>query len=533
MIKISSEVKSRISRFVLAALFLLGPFFTVHATRVVNPVLWADVPDPDVIRVGDTFYMVSTTMHLMPGAPIMESKDLVHWETTHYIFDRLTDMPKYDLIGGTVYGRGQWATSLKYHKGHFYALFSTDDSQGGDSYLFETTDPHKGWKLKNRLPHFHDPSLFFDDDDRVYVFSGSGYITELKSDLSGVKEGGLSKLLFKRDSTENFLLEGSRAIKKDGRYYLLMISWPAGKPRRQVCYRADSLNGQWVKKVILESEFGGFSYVGQGTIVDDAKGNWYGIIFQDRGGVGRVLTLNPCRWIDGWPILGDAKDKVPESFDIPLAEGRGHGVVSGDDFSGKKLNLDWEWNHNPVDEAWSLSERKGYLRLKTSKIAQNIFAARNTLTQRLQGPTQTSTVLLDLSNMRPGDRAGLSAFNSDAGMLELTPQGSGYSLKMVTESVHLSNQPHDITGVDRTEVDSVVLSKGKVWLRMAADFRPGQDWARFSYSTDGVNFRPLGTPFKMVFDYRRFFMGSRVAIYNYATTTTGGWIDVDQFLIDQ
>ncbi len=518
-------------RSILTILLLSLSLAGMAQTRVVNPVLWADVPDPDVIRVGDTYYMVSTTMHLMPGGPIMESKDLVHWETTNYIFDKLTDSPKYELREGTAYGRGQWATSLKYHKGTFYALFAPNDTPGGDSYLYTTTNPREGWTLKTRLPHFHDCSLFFDDDDRVYVFSGTGNINELKPDFSGIRDDGLNKLLFERDSTETALLEGSRVVKRGGYYYLIMVSWPAGKPRRQVCYRATRLDGEWEKRVILESEFGGFSYVGQGTIVDDVNGQWYGMIFQDRGGVGRVLTLNPCRWEDGWPILGDDKGKVPAAFDVPLPTVETHGIVSSDDFSATTLGLDWEWNHNPVDNAWSLTERKGWLRLKTSEAAQNVFAARNTISQRLVGPTETVTVKLDLSHLSEGDRCGLTALNGDAGMIEATATGKGYTLKMVTESVRLTDQPHEITGVDRNEVESVTTKQKTVWLRLQADFNPGQDLARFYYSTDGKTFQPLGTPFKMTFDYTRLFMGTRVGIYCYATQQAGGWVDVDTFTI--
>ncbi len=516
-------------RKLLFMLFGCMQLAAVAQTRLVNPVLWADVPDPDIIRVGDTYYLMSTTMHLMPGAPVMQSKDLVNWETIGYLFDKLTDSPKYDLKQGTAYGRGQWATSLKYHKGVFYALFAPNDNPGGDSYLYTTTDPKQEWTLKTRLPHFHDCSLFFDDDGRIYVFSGTGNINELKSDFSGIREDGRNGVLFERDSTETGLLEGSRVVKRNGKYYLIMVSWPANKPRRQVCYRASNLDGPWEKRVILESTYGGFSYVGQGTIVDDVKDNWYGLIFQDRGGVGRVLTLNPCTWQDGWPMLGDSEGHVPHTMDIPLPETPAAGIVLADDFSDSQLGLQWEWNHNPVDDAWSLTERKGWLRLKTSETAQNLFAARNTISQRLEGPVSTATILVDLSHMKSGDRTGLSAFNGDAGMLEVTPLSKGYQLSMATESVRLSDQPHGITGLNRTEVETVTFNKKKIWLRMQADFRPGQDLATFSYSLDGKEWTSLGKPFKMIFDYTRLFMGTRVAIYNYATTQSGGWVDVDRF----
>ena len=188
-----------------------------------NPVLWADVPDPDVIRVGDDYWLVSTTMHLMPGAPVMHSKDLVNWKTVSYVFPSLHDTPKYDMQEGTVYGRGQWATSLRYHNGLYYLYFSPNDVPF-KGYVYTTKDPREGWTLAHRIPHFHDASLFFDDDGRAYIFYGTGEMKELLPDLSGVKEGGLSGKVFERDAEENGLLEGSRVIKHDGKYYLIMIS---------------------------------------------------------------------------------------------------------------------------------------------------------------------------------------------------------------------------------------------------------------------------------------------------------------------
>ena len=213
----------------------------LDSTRIQNPMLWADVPDPDIIRVDDTFYLVSTTMHLMPGAPVMASKDLRNWETIGYIFDKLTDSPKYDLLEGTVYGRGQWATSLKYHNGKFYALLAPNEQGAmGDTYIFSAEKAAGPWNLVSRMRHFHDCSLFFDDDNRVYVIYGTGEMMELKPDLSDVIEGTYQHI-FQREADENGLLKGSRMIKHNGKYYLLMISQAngPGRHRREVCYRAD------------------------------------------------------------------------------------------------------------------------------------------------------------------------------------------------------------------------------------------------------------------------------------------------------
>lgn len=524
----------------MATKVMADDYETLRTGKIQNPMLWADVPDPDIIRVGDTFYLVSTTMHLMPGAPIMRSKDLKNWETVSYIFDRLTDSPKYDLQEGTVYGRGQWATSLKYHNGKFYALLAPNEpGEMGKTYIFSAEKAEGPWTLVSRMRHFHDCSLFFDDDDRVYVVYGTGEMMELKKDLSDVIEGTHQKI-FQREEDERGLLEGSRMIKHNGKYYLLMIShvYAPGRHRREVCYRADDIHGPYEKQVILESEFGGFSYEAQGTIVDTQDGDWYGVIFQDRGGVGRVLTLMPCRWINGWPMLGDENGKVPDTM-RPLISGQPtKSIVNSDDFSNAKLGLHWQWNHNPIDEAWSLTERPGWLRLKTNRVVPNLFEAPNTITQRMEGPTCSGAIVMDLSKMKDGDCAGLSAFNGDSGVLTIKKEGKRWILSMTEQSVSLTDREKRVTDVKITEKETIELKQKKIWLRVDGDFRPfkdndgvkiGGDMATFYYSLDGEQWVKIGSDFKMRFDYRRFFMGTKFGIFCYATKKNGGYVDVDEF----
>ena len=497
-----------------------------------NPVLWSDCPDPDLIRVGDDFYLVSTTMHLMPGAPIMHSKDLVNWETVSYIFDRLEETPYYSMEGGTVYGRGQWATSLRYKDGRFFAYFTPND-QPPKGWVYSTTDPKtEKWELYSVLPHFHDASFFFDDNGKAYMVYGTGMIRELKPDLTGVLEGGLDMQLFERDSEENSLLEGSRMLKKDGKYYLLMISWPRGGIRREVCYRADRIEGPYEKKVILETPFGGLGAgVAQGTIFDTPQGDWYGIIFQDRDGLGRAPMLMPCTWIDGWPMLGDENGKVPEIMEKPIQGYPIKGITQSDDFSSKELGLRWQWNHNPIDEAWSLTERPGYLRLKTNKVVESIYTARNTITQRMEGPRSSAVVALDLRGMKEGDVAGFSAFNSDAAVLGVTMKDGVKTLVLTEESVRLHPHNKAVLDVRKLPVAMVTLEKDKIWLRIDADFRPGltRDIAYLWYSLDGKKWNRIGNDYKMRFDWQRFFMGTKFAIFNYATQEAGGYVDVDYF----
>ncbi len=500
-----------------------------------NPMLWADCPDPDVIRVDDTFYMVSTTMHLMPGAPVMKSKDLKNWETVGYIFDRLTDSPKYDLLEGTVYGRGQWATSLKYNDGKFWALFAPNEGGPmGQTYICTAPKAEGPWTIHARLRHFHDATLFFDDDGTPYVFYGTGEMCQLTRDLKSVVEGS-NRHYFEREADERGLLEGTRVIKHNGTYYAQLIShvYAPGHHRREVCYRTNDLNGKWEKAVILESDFGGFSYLAQGTIVDTKDGDWYGIMFQDRGGVGRVLTLSPVRWIDGWPMLGDERGKVPEVM-RPYKSGEPTtAIVCADEFNGERLGLHWQWNHNPINEAWSLTERPGFLRLKTNRVVPNLYLAPNTLTQRMEGPTCSGSITLDISKMKDGDCAGFSAFNGDSGVLTIKKDGKKLTLVMSEQNVQLTDREKAVKEVNEKEIERVELNpKTKyIYLRIDGDFQPRHgDAANFFYSLDGQTWQPIGTKgYRMNFDYRRFFMGSKFAIFCYATKKAGGYIDVDRF----
>ncbi|MDR0982752.1 MAG: glycoside hydrolase 43 family protein [Culturomica sp.] len=493
-----------------------------------NPVIYADAPDMSVIRVGDDFYMISTTMHLMPGAPIMKSKDLVNWQIISYVFDQLTDTPNYDLKNGTVYGRGQWASSIRYHNGKFYVFFSPNDHPH-KGYVYSATDPAGKWELVSRTPHFHDASLFFDDDGRVYIFYGTGLMTELKSDLSGVKPDGVNMKIFERDPTENGLLEGSQVIKHNGKYYLMMISWPRNGIRREVCYRADKITGPYEKKVILEDAFNTYGGVAQGNIVDAPDGRWYGMFFQDRDAVGRVPMLMPCRWVDGWPMLGDEEGHVPLVMEKPIQGYPETPLVVSDDFNDSKLKLNWQWNHNPLNDSWSLSERSGYLRLKTNRIVDNLYAAPNTISQRMEGTACSGVVSMDISNMKDGDVAGFSAFNGDSGLLSVIMEGNKKYLTMSTSVVELRDSDKAILKVDVVEKERVELTGNIIYLRIDADFSQHRDLATFYYSLDNRNWIKIGTDFKMKFDYKRFFMGTRFAIFNYATKAKGGYVDIDFF----
>lgn len=480
-----------------------------------NPVIFSDVPDIDVIRVGSDYYMVSTTMHLMPGAPIMKSKDLVNWQIVNYLYDEIKDSPQYDLEDGNIYGQGQWASSLRYHKGKYYVLFATNRPR--KTYIFSTENPEGKWEKISEIDElYHDASLLFDDDGKIYLVNGSGHITikELESDLSGVKKDGLIVDGVTKTFGLKGLLEGSHINKYNGKYYIFMIWWPQGGIRTQLCFRADKLEGPYEMKTILSDDLGLKGRgIAQGCIVDTEEGDWYGMLFQDHGAVGRIPILMSCRWVDGWPILGDKNGKVAKIMEKPKLGYPQTPLVISDDFKRDKLALNWQWNHNPDNTLWSLTERPGYLRLKTGKIVNTIFDARNTLSQRTEGPACSGIISMDIANMKDGDIAGLGAFCAEPGLLSVKKEGSSQYLIMTDRE---------------NEKERIKLNTEIIYLRMDCDFNPDKDIATFYYSLDNKKWIKIGSDFQMIYNLVHF-MGNRFAIYNYATKSAGGYVDIDFF----
>ena len=487
-------------------------------THCVNPLTYTDIPDNDVIRVGKDYYMVSTTMYFCPGAPIMHSKDLVHWEIISYIYDYLADDDIYNLRDGrNAYGKGQWATSLRYVDGTYYALFIANDQR--KTYVYYTDDITKSnWKRNVIDRPFHDASLLF-EDGHVYVVWGNGdlRITELKPDLTGVLEGGVDQLLISAPRQGiNLRAEGAHIYHIGDYYYVLEIDWPRGGVRTETCWRSKELLGEYESKVVLQGKFDGRNDgVAQGAIFDTPKGDWYAVMFQDHGAVGRIPTLQPVTWEDDWPILGDETVPVKE-FDVNLKPFGENRVWASDEFDAAALDLVWQWNHKPVDSAWSLSERPGWMTLSALP-ATKIADARNTLTQRSVGPACESAVKYDVSGLKPGDHAGLCAFQSNFAALEIE----------VAEDC-----TKDLVGLNRQEEFLRIPFTGNdVCFKLIFDFNT--DRAKVAYSLDGNSWTIPDYELQMRYtlDY---FTGYRPAIYCYNSTgVQGGKLAVDWFHQEQ
>ena len=509
----------------------------------VNPLTYTDIPDPEVIRVGDKYYMVSTTMYFCPGAPVMESEDLVHWRIVNYIYDCLADDDHYNLANGqNAYGKGQWATTLRYVDGTYYALFIANDQR--KTFIYRTDDIVNGeWKLNVIDRAFHDAGLLF-EDGHVYIVYGNGVLSiiELEPDLSGIKEGGVDQVLIE-SPREGYTLraEGAKFYHIGDYYYVIEIDWPRDPGcRSETCWRSKDLLGPYERKVVLQGKFDGRNDgVAQGPIVETQYGDWYAIMFQDHGAVGRIPTIQPVTWVDGWPIMGDNTVPMKEVTVNLTAKGEDY-VWSSDEFDSDKLALVWQWNHKPVDGAWSLTERQGWLRLNSASVVEDITTARNTLTQRTVGPASYSEVLLDASGLKPGDRAGLCAFQSNNFSLGVEVAEDGSKILAIREMKRGARRTM-VDGRPRMErfstneiVYSEPLENDKVCLKIDWLFTPAEgslgkpDTATASWSYDGQSWKTTDYTLQMSYSLD-FFTGYRPALYCYSTIETGGHADFDYF----
>ena len=511
---------------ILLLLCVLSGGTLLHAQqRATNPLIYADVPDMSMVRVGDTYYMSSTTMHMVPGVPIMKSKDLANWELVNYACDVLTgELPTMNLDGGqNTYGRGSWASCIRHHKGMYYV--STFAQTTGKTYFFVTADIEKGpWKRIEFSPSCHDHTFFFDDDGRIYLIYGNGklFIAELEDDLSGLKPGTERVLLENASAPagDRIMLgaEGSQLFKINGKYYLVNIVWPRGGMRTVLVHRADSINGPYEGKVAFRDRG-----IAQGGLIDTPDGRWFAYLFQDCGAVGRIPYLVPVRWEDGWPVFG-VNGVAPDELELPASKGLMPGIVCSDDFARKSgeaaLPLVWQWNHNPDNALWSVTARKGYLRLTTGRVETSFMQAKNTLTQRTIGPVCSGFVRMDVTGMKEGDFAGLSLFQRKYGQVGVKVVGGKKRIVMVNGE---ADEP--------VEVESLPLNGKAVYLKAECDFRNRTDKGRFYYSTDGSTWTLIGNTLQMSYTMPHF-MGYRFALFNYATRKAGGHVDFDYFRLE-
>ncbi|WP_320168086.1 glycoside hydrolase 43 family protein [Mangrovibacterium marinum] len=479
-----------------------------------NPVIPADFPDPDVIRVDDTYYMVSTTMWVFPGVTVLQSKDLVNWEYCSNAVPRFDFSPCYNLDGCNRYGHGQWATSIKYNNGKFYLLFITLDEGG---FICSADKAEGPWEIKMLPKGFYDPGLFFDDDNRVYVAHGYGTIriTELNHEFTAI---GPDSLVFTGDIRGG--LEGMHVYKINDFYYL--YGTYGGVDGIQVTLRSKNIYGPYEQKVVLEERTPGVNFgVHQGALIETQSGEWWTMLFVDSGPFGRMPNLQPVSWVDGWPMVGlDGKAVVTYRKPNVGKEYPVKDFPRSDEFEGNTLGMQWGWNHNPNPTKWSLTEHSGYLRLKTAKVVADLLEARNTLTQRPfahynQAIPSVATTQIDVTKMKNGDIAGLGIFQEAYAFIAVKQVADEKQLVMV-------NKGDTIASISLKKANSI-------YLRTTASNK--SRLATFEYSYDNQKFDKLGNELRMSFSLKMF-TGNKFCLFNYATKEIGGYVDFDWFRVE-
>ncbi len=517
-----------------------------------NPLFYDEFSDPDILRVGDDYYLAGTTMHTVPGLVILHSKDLVNWENVSYCFDRFDFNDDAFALKNhqEIYGQGIWAPCIRYANGQFY-VYSNVNGKGLQCYT--SKDIRGPWEHHNMQGRIYDLSVLFDDDGKIYAIHGYGEVkcTELKPDMSGPIEETERTII----PEGNAVGEGHHMYKIKDMYYLISTDYrPNG---RTLCSRSKSIWGPYETITITADETFGYhaasltqvprgekyrigqdgtkfgippvdkdatacTNIHQGGIVETQNGEWYALLMMDFHSIGRTVTLAPITWKDGWPMLGLEGNlgRAPRTWLKPnittAADIKPHAPYQrSEDFNGKALGRVWQWNHNPDDKKWSL--KKGRLQLQ-SMPAEQLMWARNTLTQRVIGPTSITTVELYTKKLKDGDVAGLGNINVPCSWLGVVKDDKQLVLRCFEQAIN-------------DTIDTAVSIVDKLYLRFVGDF--DNDRGHYEYSLDGTTYEQVGR--EMPLSYQLIsFQGSRMSLFAFNHKgKKGGIAEFDNFTVDE
>ena len=390
-----------------------------------NPVLHTDYSDPDVIRVGDTFYMTASSFNFVPGLPILVSKDLVNWKLVNYAVKHIP----YEDYNKPAHGRGIWAPSIRYHNNKFYIYVGMPDE---GIFMTYAEDPYGEWSPLVAVwegKGYIDPCPFWDEDGRAYIVhayakSRIGFKSKLgifSMDESGTKCTSEDRFIFDGTTTQP-TIEGPKVYKQHGYYYIFA---PAGGVTNgwQTVLRSEHIYGPYEEKVVMHQGVTSVNGPHQGGLVNTSSGEAWFLHFQDKGVYGRIVHLQPVFWKDNWPIIGvsnscsDIGEPVSEYKKPSGCEGYEDCVSceaeTSDDFCGEQLSLQWQWMGNSSESYYSLEERSGYLRLYHMPSESILWNRPNVLTQKVVGKEFQVIIKMDVSGMEDGDRAGIAMLGGE------------------------------------------------------------------------------------------------------------------------
>lgn len=481
----------------------------------INPVLNADYSDPDVIRVGDKYYMVASDFHFM-GMQVLESTDMINWRIVSQVFDHL-DYPGWDA--NQHFGGGSWAPSIRWHNGRFYVYFCTYEE---GLFMSSATDAHGPWEplhCLREIPKWEDPCPFWDEDGQAYLGrsrhrAGPIIVHKMSADGRTLLDDGVTVYT-------GPVAEGTKFLKRNGYYYLIIPEGGVGQGWQTVL-RSRNIYGPYEKKMVLEQGSTPINGPHQGALVDTPNGEWWFYHFQESSPRGRIVHLQPARWNDDWPLMGvdiDGnsigepvyvwKNPLPSNPLLPQ---------TSDEFNGdelfwvgnvqRALGVQWQWNHNPDNKAWSLTSRKGWLTMK-ARHSNGLKQSRNMLTQKTMGYQSVATVKMDCSRLTEGTFAGLLCTGKAF-------MGIGVCIENGKRCIYLEND-------GKREIVQK-LGKSIVYLRINVDSQANIH--RFAISYDGKRFSSIGKDFPMQMGSWK---GTRVGLFCYNTKENSGEAMFDFF----
>ena len=531
-------------------LFSLGALFVAAATQAQtvwtpdlgngkykNPVLYADYSDPDVIRVGDDYWLTASSFNHMPGLPILHSTDLVNWELVNTVFLHQEPLETFDKVTP---GEGVWAPAIRYHNGEYY-IYWGNPYEG--VYMTKTTDPRGEWSkphLVKKAEGIIDTCPLWDEDGRAYLVHGwAGSCAGFKSVLSVTEMTPDGKSLF-GDEVMIFdghdahpTVEGPKFYKRNGRYYVFA---PAGgvKPGWQIVLRSRSPFGPYECRTVLHQGDTDIPGPHQGGWVDDVNGDCWFMHFVDMYAYGRVVHLQPMTWSDDdWCLIGidrngDGIGEPVHTYRKPAGKSEVKTPVDNDEFSDRRLGIQWQWPANPQTGWYFTNPTDGEVRLYCKHFdgVQSLWKVPNLLLQKVNAPNYTVTTKVSFRGAYEGDRAGLVMMGRSYATLGFEYRGG----KVYLTQEECIGADKGKTAVRNSEVE---LESGEAWLRCRIELQKNDDGTprmlcNFSYSTDGKKFKPLGKSFV---GREGHWIGAKIGYYATAeiVKNDGGWLDIDWF----
>lgn len=512
-----------------------------------NPVLHADYSDPDVCAVGEDYFLTASSFNCTPGLPILHSKDLVNWKIVNYALKKVEPVEYYNEAR---HGKGVWAPSIRFHEGVFYIYWGDPDF---GIFMVKTRDPYGEWDkpvLVKAGKGMIDPCPLWDDDGRVYLahaWAGSrakfnSVLTVCEMNKEGTAVISDPVLVFDGNDGVNHTIEGAKFYKRNGFYYLFA---PAGGVVSgwQLVMRSKDVYGPYEARIVMAQGKTDINGPHQGGWVDTPAGESWFLHFQDKGAYGRVLHLNPMKWINDWPVIGVDKDGDgcgdPVSRYRKPKTGKTYPIetpVESDEFDTRKLGLQWEWYANYQD-VFGFTTNMGYVRIYGHELSphfKNFWEVPNLLMQKFPAEEFTATAKLKVSAKDDGQLSGLIIMGWDYSWIGVEKQGEKFLLKQaVCKDAEQGNleQVSTLAVLEpsrKFEAGLFPNYEREIYIRVHVDKGA---YCRFSYSLDGKKFTEAGTLFKA---RQGKWIGAKVGMFS--VTPHGkerGWLDVDWFRVEK